>query len=195
MNAFAPIFRALQAAIAARAARDRGLTVILVALWGRIARRGSRLDRLITLWRTGKLPKKRACRGRRDRMRRDAAQSQFPRAPAWLVGTLGYEVAVFGGQLTHAMDDAECAAFLAACPQAGRVLRPMLRMLGVAPLPAVLGAPVAQVRSAAVVAERARRRTEKRRAARADVWPAQGLPQWPKGAWLAPRGRNWGSGG
>ena len=53
MNSFAPILRALQAAIAARAARDRSLTVLLVALWGRVARMGTRLERLIALWRAG----------------------------------------------------------------------------------------------------------------------------------------------
>jgi hypothetical protein len=138
MKHFASILRALQAAIAARAARDRSLTVLLVSLWGRVARMCSRLERLIRLWRAGRLPKPRAPRVRVAAPRDANIRIRFPRAPAWLVRKLGYEVAAFGGQLAHALTDAEFAAFLAACPQAGRVLRPLLGMLSGDALPVVV---------------------------------------------------------
>ncbi|MBC7634106.1 MAG: hypothetical protein H7251_00750, partial [Acetobacteraceae bacterium] len=51
MNNLFLILADLQAAIAARAARDRNLTVLLVAVWGRIGRIRRRLERLIALWR------------------------------------------------------------------------------------------------------------------------------------------------
>ena len=38
-------------------------------------------------------------------------------------------------QLRHLLRDAEFAAFLAAAPQAGRLLRPLCRMLGIGPDP------------------------------------------------------------
>ncbi len=136
MHLFSGIFTALQAAIAARAARDRNLTVMLVALWGRIARMRTRLERLIAHWRAGTLPNARPSRA--GVARASTNKLSFPTTPAWLVHKLGYEVAAFGSQLEHAISDSEIAAFLAAVPQAGRILRPLLHMLGVAEVPAVI---------------------------------------------------------
>jgi len=137
MNRFSLILSGLQAAIAARAARDRSLTVLLVALWGRIARMGLRLERLVALWRAGKLPKKRAPRAvpARDRAADNKPKITYPSAPGWLRQRLGHEVGAYASQLHHLLTDAECAAFLAAVPQAGRILRPLLRMLSADPLP------------------------------------------------------------
>jgi hypothetical protein len=141
MFSFSNILSDLQAVIAVHAARDRALTVLLVALWGRIARMRTRLERLVALWRAGKLRTPRAPRVPRVR---GTAQTQartkqsFPTSVAWLTRKLGYEAAVFGGQLRHLLTDAECAAFLAAVPQAARILRPLLRMLSIDPLPEVI---------------------------------------------------------
>ena len=140
MNLFALLLTKLQAVIAAKAARDRALTVLLVALWGRIARMGTRLERLVALWRAGKLPRPRAPRVRvaREVAPRAKPKIIFPTAPGWLRRKLGHEVGAFGSQLQHLLTDAECAAFLDACPQAGRILRPLLRMLTPDPLPVVV---------------------------------------------------------
>ncbi len=132
MHNFSLILSGLQAVIAARAARDRALTVLLVAVWGRIARLGSRLERLIAQWRAGTLPVQRAPRVRAAR--ESTARLRFPTAPAWLVARV-VETAPFGSQLAHLLTDAECQAFLAAVPQAGRIFRPLFRMLGVVPVP------------------------------------------------------------
>ena len=72
MFSFSNILSDLQKVIAAHAARNRALTVLLVAVWGRVARMRTRLERLVALWRAGKLPKPRAARrgfGRRRRGR------------------------------------------------------------------------------------------------------------------------------
>ena len=137
---FTTLLSGLQAAIAVRAARDRTLTVLLVALWARIARMGTRLERLIALWRAGKLPKpRRPAAPRAPRPGRPASKKMvFPTAPAWLLRKLGYEVAAYGSQLRHMLSEQECAEFLAAVPQAGRILRPLLGMLSVDPLPEVV---------------------------------------------------------
>ena len=63
---------------------------------------------------------------------------KFPTGRGWLSRKLGYEVVAFGSQLTHLLTEAECSAFLEACPQAGRVLRPLLRMLTFDPPPEVV---------------------------------------------------------
>ena len=139
MFSFSNILSDLQKVIAAHAARNRALTVLLVALWGRVARMRTRLERLVALWRVGKLPKARAPGVRTAAAAKPArAQQSFPTSRAWLTRKLGYEAAVYGGQLRHLLTDAECAAFLEACPQAGRVLRPLLRMLSGDPLPEII---------------------------------------------------------
>jgi hypothetical protein len=138
MFSFSQILTDLQAVIAVHAARNRALTVLLVALWGRIARMRTRLERLVALWRAGT---------------QAGARRVFPSKVAWLTRMLGYEVAAFGGQLRHLMTDAECVAFLAAVPQAGRILRPLLRMLSIDPLPEVILPVRRAVPEAAPVAE------------------------------------------
>ena len=132
---FSTILSDLQAAIARRAARDRALTVLLVAVWGRIARMGARLERLVAMWRAGALPQMRTPTLRARRVHQPTRRPAYPTAPTWLVRKLGYEVLGYGSQLRHLLSDAECAAFLAAVPQAGRILRPLLRMLSVEPPP------------------------------------------------------------
>ena len=140
MFSFSNILRDLQAVIAAKAARERALTVLLVAVWGRVARMATRLERLVALWRAGKLPKVRAPRVAVARVDtpRATPRLKFPTSQGWLSRKLGYEVVAFGSQLTHLLTEAECSEFLAECPQAGRVLRPLLRMLIFDPPPEVV---------------------------------------------------------
>ncbi len=136
MHNFSIILSALQAAIAVVAARERSMTVLLVAMWGRVARIGSRLERLVAQWRAGTLPPPPVARTRVAGT--TARRPNYPTAPKWLLRTLGHDAVAAGLQLQHLLTDAECVAFLAAVPQAGRILRPLLRMLGVAPLPAAV---------------------------------------------------------
>ena len=140
MFSFSNILSDLQKVIAAHAARNRALTVLLVAVWGRVARMRTRLERLVALWRAGKLPTPRAPRVREAAAERDPHGNKqvFPTGRNWLTHRIGYEAAAFGGQLRHLLTEAECVAFLEACPQAGRILRPLLRMLSGDPLPEVI---------------------------------------------------------
>ena len=141
MFSFSGILSDLHAAIAVVAARDRRLTVLLVALCGRIGRMGTRLERLIRLWRAGKLPKPRAPRVPPTEQRsapRATPRFRFPTSRGWLRCALGYQVGACGSQLTHLLTEVECQAFLAAVPQAGRILRPLLRMLTFDPPPEIV---------------------------------------------------------
>jgi hypothetical protein len=139
---FTAILTGLQAAIAVVAARERTLTVLLVAVWGRIGRISTRLERLIALWRAGMLPGPRAQRGRAPGTQVNKPVSTFPATPAWLLVAVR-EAAPFGARLENLMSEAECAAFLTAAPQARRLLRPLCRMLGVG----VPAPPVGRVRA------------------------------------------------
>jgi hypothetical protein len=157
MLCFSNLLIGLQAVIAARAARDRTLTVLLVALWGRLGRVATRLERLVALWRAGKLPAPRAPRGAVAGAtgRGRAGRLALPTSAGWLRRKLGYEVGPYAAQLQNLLTDAECQAFLAAVPQAGRLLRPLLRMLSFDPVPDILRiaphvAPVAALVVAAV---------------------------------------------
>ena len=120
----------LQAAIAVVAARERHLTVLLVAVWGRIARMRVRLERLVALWRAGKLPKLRKSRAGEERPQSVRVPSIIPRTPAWLLVAVR-DAALARAGLENLLSEAECAEFLAAVPQAGRILRPLFRMLGI----------------------------------------------------------------
>ena len=138
MFSFSNTLSDLQAVIAVHSARKRALVPLLVAVWGRIARLKVRLERLVALWRAGMLPAARApqVRGAAGTIAR--ARPVFPSSVAWLTRMLGYEVAVFGSQLRHLMTEDECARFLEDCPQAGRILRPLVRMLSPDPLPEII---------------------------------------------------------
>jgi hypothetical protein len=127
---FTTVLTGLQAAIAVVAARERSLTVLLVAVWGRIGRISTRLERLIALWRAGILPAPRVRRGRVPGTPVSKPVSAFPSTPAWLLIAVR-EAAPFGTRLETLLSEAECEAFLAAAPQARRLLRPLCRMLGV----------------------------------------------------------------
>ncbi len=126
---FTAILSDLQAAIAVVAARERTLTVLLVAVWGRIARMRTRLERLIARWRAGTLhaPRKSRAGELRTSVRTPPV---FPTAPAWLLVQV-QAAASYRAQLEHLLSQAECVEFLAAVPQAGRILRPLCRMLGI----------------------------------------------------------------
>ena len=135
---FSSLLSELQAAIAVVAARERALTVLLVAVWGRIGRMRARLERLIALWRAGKVPLARKSRAGEVRAARVRAVEIIPRTPAWLLVAVR-EAASARAQLEHLLSDAECVEFLAAVPQAGRILRPLCRLLGIGKTPVAVG--------------------------------------------------------
>jgi hypothetical protein len=69
---------------------------------------------------------------------------------AWLVRLAGWQAAGFGSQLRAVLETPEMVALLEASPQAGRMLRPICRMLAVET--SVLRLPARVARAAAVVA-------------------------------------------
>jgi hypothetical protein len=130
MFSFSNLLTRLQAAIAVVAARQQTLTVLLVAVWGRIGRISARLERLVALWRAGMLPKPRVRRGQVAGTAPRVVVSGLPRIPGWLLVAVR-EAAPIGAGLESMLSEAECAAFLEAAPQARRLLRPLCRMLAV----------------------------------------------------------------
>ena len=89
----------------------------------------------------------------------------WPTRFAWLVRLGGYRVAGCGGQLQAVLERPEMVALLLAAPQAGRILRPLCRMLAVdrswlRPRPAGSVVEVAAEVLAAVVKKRVRKPRE-----------------------------------
>ena len=126
MQFFTILLTSLQAAIAVVAARDRGISAFLVLVCGRIGRATTRLERLVALWRAGMLPAVKVGGSRAGvGLGVVRAKSVFPTGPAWLLEHVR-EAGAYGSQLEHLLTGEEARAFVAECPQAGRILRSLV---------------------------------------------------------------------
>ncbi len=130
----ATILSWLCAAIAARAAKQASTRPLLVHLWGALRRLSGRLERLAARVHAGRLPAPHPASRKRRPDRPRASRPRLPTGFAWLV-RLAPETAPYGTQLQALLDEPEMTALLEAAPQAGRLLRPLCRMLGVRPAP------------------------------------------------------------
>jgi hypothetical protein len=124
---------------------NRFIAPICMVLWGHLLRVSARFQILFVRWREGRLPPagpsaSRPCNSRK-RPRRAAVLGQpkpaLPRAFSWLLKHVPL-ASVYGSQLQHLLTNPEMAAFLADAPQAGRLLLPLCRTLGVKPIPEML---------------------------------------------------------
>jgi hypothetical protein len=103
-------------------------------VWAYILSLSFRLDRLITRWKNGTLPKPRGPRAARQRTApRAPHRFPLPGGKHWLPRRMpGTGIGAFGGQLRHLLaNDAELQALLAAAPQARRMLGPLCRAFGI----------------------------------------------------------------
>ena len=125
---FAAIMAGLGALIARRFLKMPHLTGFTLLLWGRINRAVRRLHQALT-----QTPADRRARPTRcDRAGGGRVRPvDLPRGRGWIVRELGWEAAAFLGQLEALLREVETRTALAAAPGAGRVLRPICRMLGV----------------------------------------------------------------
>jgi len=124
------------------AGRPRALSgKLLILLWTRLQHVSQRLAALVARAAAGRALTRRPRRLHVAPLApiRRMPPTPFPRLPhkfAWLV-RLVPEAASYGSQLRHLLAEPEMAALLAASPQASRLLRPICRMLAVAPPHAV----------------------------------------------------------
>ncbi len=130
---FAHLVEGLRRVLAARGAGTWLAVPLMLLLWSRLRRTAERFARLAAKVHAGTLPPPR----RRLRSPRPARPQtlRLPRGFAWLVRRLP-QAAAAASQLQHLLADPAMADLLAAAPQAGRLLRPLCRMLGVRPPPA-----------------------------------------------------------
>ncbi len=133
MFTFHHLLTGLQAAIAVVSARDRTLTAFLVAVWGRVGRMRTRLEKLIILWRAGMLPK-RLVRESEAGLPSDGRMKNFnmPTNHGWLIPRVR-DAAKFGAVLENMLTQEEIVRFLDEVPAARRIVGVLKRMLIVPP--------------------------------------------------------------
>jgi hypothetical protein len=130
---FAQITAFLREAIARAAARNRVHAPVLVLAWTRIGRMLARFQRLFDRWRSGTLPSPRPSRPGQPRR-----PGPTPRLPGGLwFPALVPEFSTAAVRLEALLADPTMVDFLAACPQAGRILRPLCRLLALPLTPPV----------------------------------------------------------
>ena len=136
------IVAGLAAVVARRFLREPKLVALIIPLWGWLGRSGRRFEQAVTRPWVARAAVVRAARTER----KISARVRLPSRRGWLVQALGYEAAGYGSQLAALLTEPELQALLIAVPTAGRILRPLCRMLGVVPVgalaPVVIEAPV-----------------------------------------------------
>ena len=132
---FRTILDGLKVTLGLIAYRDARVRALLTLAWFHINRTINRFERLVSLWQSGKLPKPRTRGQRAKRQAPTPPKPRLPQGQAWLVRRLqDYRVNGCAGQLQHFLSNTpELQDFLAAAPQANRLLRPVCRMLGITP--------------------------------------------------------------
>ena len=115
-------------------------SALLVRAWSYIGRTSTRLARLFARYQAATLAQSTLAKPRLPRPGRTTPRPATPRLPtrkSWIVATVGYTAAGHASQLNHLLARPDFAEFIAAAPQAGRLLRPLCHMLGIAPPPAL----------------------------------------------------------
>lgn len=104
-------------------------------LWARFAGVSLKMERLAARFAAGRLWRVAdRTQGSGTGLDRPACRDASKALPArfgWLVWQVGWQAAGFGSQLRAVLQTPDMVALLEACPQAGRILRPVCRMLAV----------------------------------------------------------------
>ena len=108
-------------------------------LWHRLGRMANRFQALLQRFQANTLPAPRPSRAGQPARQPGTPRLALPRAHGWVNHRIP-ESAPCTGQLADLLLDPALPAFLARAPQAGRLLRPLCRALGV-PLPPCLALP------------------------------------------------------
>ena len=130
-QALTGILTGIGAVVAQRAPRSTICALLLQTLQ-RLRRLNNRFDQLVERWQAGTLPPSRPSQAGATRPTRPRAPT--PNRPSWLT-RLVQPTAQYAGQLDAFLADPRTQELAAAAPQAGRLLRPLCRGLGLTPPP------------------------------------------------------------
>ncbi len=116
---------------------------LAILLYNRTGRMFARFERMLVRFRAGKLRVGMPRQGVARKVGATAGRGPaLPRKFGWIVGPGGYRAMGYRSQLVHLLTaEPEMVAMLDEYPQARRVLRPLLRALGVDELPWVATPP------------------------------------------------------
>ncbi len=134
-------------AVAIQSAKWAYITPLMVLVWGRLRRMSRRFASLAARMEAGRLKPPRAAVPNPDPDRARPPRPPppwppVPSTPGWLLHYVQLEAAATANLLLHMIEhDPEMRALLDAAPRLGRILRPLLRMVSLAPLPATLVRP------------------------------------------------------
>jgi hypothetical protein len=109
-----------------------------LAAWRYVQRQGRRFAVLVAMWQAGMLPAIAPARPRaaKSGVAKPSRPSLLPRGINWFRKLFPETAAPFSGSLHEMLHgDPQMAELAAATPQAGRIVRPMCRMLGLKPPP------------------------------------------------------------
>ncbi len=128
------VIRGLRGSVGGWSVRGWVQVALGLLLYRRLGEICGRMERMAARFAAGRLWRRAAVGGLVDRqaaVRREAGERIWPRRFGWLVRAASWEAAGFGCQLRAVLETPEMVALLAAAPQAGRVLRPLCRMLAI----------------------------------------------------------------
>jgi hypothetical protein len=141
------LIRRLCDAVAIQSAKWAYITPLMVLVWGRLRRMSRRFASLVARMEAGRLkpprpPAPNPDPGKTRPPRPPPSWPPVPSSPGWLLHYVQLEAAATANLLRHMIEhDPEMRGLLEAAPQLGRILRPLLRMVSPAPLPARLVPP------------------------------------------------------
>ncbi len=140
-HTFSGLIDELCRTVAARSAADRGAGPMLILIFGRLRRLAARFASLAARVEAGMIQAgpPRPGRAAASANQRAGRKARLPQSFAWLI-RLVPGTAAYAGQVQTLLADPQTAALVAAAPAAGRILRPLCRMLAV-PLPDYLRLP------------------------------------------------------
>jgi hypothetical protein len=134
---FSLVIAGLCRATASHIAIDRFAGPLLVRIFTRLHRLAARLTSLVARIEAGSLPPPPPTRPTAGRPTR--RKPRLPESSGWLVRVVP-RTAAYAAQVQALLDDPQTTALLQAAPHAGRILRPLCRMLAI-PLPENLRRP------------------------------------------------------
>ena len=122
---------ALRGAVGGWTVRGLLSEVLALLLYRRLGEICGKIERLAARFQAGRLRLREP--GTRGGVRHAAKTGAriWPGRFAWLVRAAGYQVAGYGCQLRHVLEQPEMVDLMKASPQAARLLKPVCRMLGI----------------------------------------------------------------
>jgi len=125
------VLRALRGEVGGWHLRGMLSHLVMMLLYQRLGEICGKIERLAARFQAGRLWRRVSGAGARKSGAAKTGARIWPGRFAWLVRAAGYQVAGYGCQLRHVLEQPEMVDLMKASPQAARLLKPVCRMLGI----------------------------------------------------------------